>query len=80
MMARQRHRRHARALAFLRTRNQASALEIGAAAVRGEPWAASPKVWKAVESIGLALAIELVNAGQAQATRSNQFRSTPPAA
>ena len=79
-MSAQRAARREKALAFLRARQQASALEIGAAAVKGEGWAGSRKVWKAVETIGLQLAIGLMKAGHAQPTRNNHFRITTPAA
>jgi hypothetical protein len=69
-----RSEREAKALAFLRLRRQASAVEIGSAAVKGEKWAGSPNVWRAKQEIGLQLAIELVSNGKATATRSNEFR------
>jgi hypothetical protein len=75
-MSRQRDSREAKALAFLRLRHRASALEIGAAAVRGEAWARNPKVWKAVEQIGLALAVTFVRAATVRPTRSNMFELT----
>jgi hypothetical protein len=68
-----RHDREAKALAFLRRRPfPSSALEIGTAAVAGEPRAfAMPRKAKAV--IGMSIAIELVRRGLAEPTRENRF-------
>jgi hypothetical protein len=65
--------REAKALAFLRLRRRASALDIGGAAVRGESWARGPKVWRAVEQIGLAIAVTFARDGSVRPTRANQF-------
>jgi hypothetical protein len=78
--ARQRETREARALAFLRQRSPASALEIGAAAVRGEAWAGSSKVWKAKEQIGLSIALAFARNGLVRPTRTNKFEIVLPAA
>ena len=77
-MSGQRDTREARALAFLQTRGQASAIEIGAAAVAGEPWAAGPKMWKAKAGIGLSIAVSFARSGLVEATRTNRFRITTP--
>jgi len=79
-MSRQRKTREAKALAFLRMRRTASALEIGAAAVRGEPWARGPKVVTAKEEIGLSLAVRFARAGLVKPTRGNMFEITPQVA
>lgn len=70
---RQRHDREAKALAFLKVRHVASALEIGAAAVRGEPWAQPKNTWKAKAAIGLSIGIALHRRGLVKATRHNKF-------
>lgn len=70
---RQRDRREAQALAFLRNRPCASALEIGAAAVDGEPWAASRKTWPAKAGIGLSMAVAFTKRGIVRPTRENKF-------
>ena len=62
-MRRQRDIREAKALVYLRMRGQASALEIGAAAVRGEAWAIPRRPWKAKAHIGLTIAVALTRDG-----------------
>jgi hypothetical protein len=73
---RRRDDRKAKALAFLRVRGRASALDIGAAAVRGEPWAHGPHTWKAKQEIGLIIAIDLARSGVLAPTRANEFEFT----
>ena len=58
---------------FLRKRRQASALEIGSAAVAGEAWAQAPDTWKAKAEIGLQIAVALTRQGVARPTRTNRF-------
>jgi hypothetical protein len=70
---RQRDRRKAQALAFLRLRHCASTFEIGSAAVQGERWSASKLTWKAKEQIGTAIAVTLTRRGVLRPTRGNQF-------
>ena len=72
-MSRQRDRREAQALAFVRRNDCASALEIGAAAVRGESRGGAMS-WKGKEAIGLAVAIALTRRGILRATRGNMFK------
>ncbi len=69
----QRAARREKALAFVRTHEVVTALEIGRAAVAGEAWAANRKVWRRVEAIGLELACRFVKIGAAKASRSNEF-------
>jgi predicted DNA-binding transcriptional regulator AlpA len=70
---RHRDRREAQALAYLRRRGCASALEIGNAAVQGE--SRSRQISQhGKESIGLSIAVALVRRGIIQTTRGNQFR------
>jgi hypothetical protein len=65
---RQRNRREAKALANMRLRLDASALDIGTAALHGEPRASTvPR--KARASMGLSIAVELVRRGVAEPTR-----------
>lgn len=71
-MSRQRHHREAKAVAFLRVRPCASALEIGNAATAGEG-KSRRMTWQAKEAIGLAIASRLVERGYARATRGNLF-------
>lgn len=69
---RQRHTREANALQFLKLRRYASALDLGHAAIRGEPRAFHvPRSGR--ESIGLSIALELVRRGIARPTRDNCF-------
>lgn len=69
---RQRDTREANALKFLRLRRYASALELGHAAIRGEPRAFHiPR--RGREAIGLSIALELVRRGLARATKDNNF-------
>jgi hypothetical protein len=69
---RQRNRREAKALANMRLRLDASALDIGTAALHGEPRASTvPR--KARASMGLSIAVELVRRGVAEPTRDNRF-------
>lgn len=71
---RQRDRREAQAIAYLRRLNRcASVLEIGEAALRGEKWAASPKTWKAKAAIGLDIAVALTRRGLLRPTAENEF-------
>jgi hypothetical protein len=70
----QRDRRESLALSFLRCLGRsASAFEIGAAAVRGERWATSPRTMRAKQEIGLQIAFKLLKRGLVRATRSNEF-------
>lgn len=64
--------REAKALTLLRNRKLASALEIGAAAVRGE-LRAYKMPNRAKEAIGLNIAIELVRRKVATPTIDNRF-------
>jgi hypothetical protein len=74
-MKRQRQRQHrvAKAIAFLRIRPSASALEIGDAATEGER-RSRHMTWRAKEAIGLEIAASLVEQGFARATRGNMFQ------
>jgi hypothetical protein len=69
-----RRTREAKALAFLQQRSLTrSALEIGIAALNGEPRACEiPRSAKA--AIGLSIAVELVRRRLAKATRENLFK------
>lgn len=69
---RQRDEREARALRFLRLRARATALEIGAAAVRGEPRAAKIGM-SARQAIGLSIAVSLARRGVVAVERNNTF-------
>lgn len=73
-MSRKRQQRRQRALACIASRGTASALEIGRAATIGESWARRD-MWRAVESIGMNIALALVRDGKLRPTRSNQFES-----
>lgn len=68
-----RDQRRARALAFLRRCRTATALEIGTAAITGEPRSGRIPP-EARESIGLKIAVALACRGVVQATRDNNFR------
>ena len=75
-MSRHRDRREARALAYLKRHRFASALDIGSAAVEGEPRSGRiPQHGR--ESIGLAIAISLVRRHKLQATNRNTFQIPP---
>jgi hypothetical protein len=66
--------REARALACIRARGLASALEIGTAAVRGEEQP-GPRGWHAKERLGFALGLALVRTGRVRVNRHNQFEA-----
>ncbi len=69
---RQRDTREANALQFLKLRRYASALDLGHAAIRGEPRAFHiPRSGR--EAIGLSIALEFVRRGVTRATRNNVF-------
>jgi hypothetical protein len=68
-----RQERKERALAFMESFRKATALQIGAAATRGEQWAAKRASRRAVEAIGLNIAISLVRAGHLRPTHWNEF-------
>lgn len=69
---RQRDMREANALQFLQLRRYASAIDLGHAAVRGEPRAFHiPR--KGREAIGLSIGLEFVRRGLARPTRNNCF-------
>jgi hypothetical protein len=69
---RNRDQREAKALQLLRRWPDASALDIGIAAVNGEPRAfAIPR--KAKTAIGLSIAVELVRRKLAKPTKDNRF-------
>ncbi len=69
---RQRDTREANALQFLKLRRYASALDLGHAAIRGEPRAFHiPR--RGREAIGLSIGIEFVRRGLVSATRDNHF-------
>jgi hypothetical protein len=69
---RNREQRETKALRLLSRLPSASAFEIGAAAVHGEPRAfAMPR--KAKAAIGVSIAVELVRRGLATPTRDNRF-------
>jgi len=70
---RSRDSRQAKAIAFVRRHGCGSAMEIGMAAVEGEPRAQKMR-WRAREAIGLNIAVDLVRKGVLKATRGNQFR------
>lgn len=72
-MSAQRNQREARALAFLKTRGTASAIEIGSAAVSGESWSAPRNTAKAREIIGVQIAVGFMKQGLVRPTRSNHF-------
>jgi hypothetical protein len=73
-MSRKRDEREARALRLLRL-HPLTALELGGAAVRGEPRAS--KITRAGrEAIGLSIGTDLVRRGVARASRSNLFSAT----
>jgi hypothetical protein len=69
----QRDRREAKAIAFLRQRHRASALEIGAAAVKGEAWADARRAWRNKEAIGISVAVALTRSGAVRPTKGNLF-------
>lgn len=71
-MSKRRDLRRAKALAYLRQHQQASALDLGLAAVDGEPGAKFIP-WRHKERIGLTLVSKLVRAGKAIPTSRNHF-------
>lgn len=71
---RQRDEWEAKALRFLRLRARATALDIGAAAVRGEPRAAKISM-SAREAIGLSIAVGLARRGVVTVERDNTFKA-----
>ncbi|MFZ0149122.1 MAG: hypothetical protein WBG18_23240 [Xanthobacteraceae bacterium] len=72
---RNREQREAKALQLLRRWPDASALDIGVAAVHGEARAiAIPR--KAKAAIGLSIAVELVRRKLASPTKDNRFAAT----
>jgi hypothetical protein len=77
-MHRLRQRREAKALAFLRGRPlPSSALQIGTAALSGEPRACDmPR--RAKTAIGLSIAVELVRRRLAKPTPDNRFIIAEP--
>jgi hypothetical protein len=72
MKHRLRRLRENQALAILHRLPSASALDIGTAAVQGEPRSVAMPL-KARAAIGLSIAIELVRRGLASPTRNNRF-------
>lgn len=72
-MSKLRSQREHQVLAFLHNHPEASALEIGNAAVKGEA-RARKMTMHAKEAIGLAIACRLVKCGRATVTKGNQFR------
>jgi hypothetical protein len=66
--------REARALACIQARGLASALEIGAAVVRGEEQSRLHG-WVAKERLGFSVALALVRAGRVRLNRNNQFEA-----
>jgi hypothetical protein len=58
----------------LTARKRVTALDLGSAAVVGEP----PLNWKARAGIGLALGVHFVKRGFARVTRFNEFEWLPP--
>ena len=74
---RQRDTREANALQFLKLRRYASALDLGHAAIRGEPRAFHiPRSGR--EAIGLSIGLEFVRRGIARTTRNNDFTAIVP--
>jgi hypothetical protein len=72
---RNREQREAKALQLLKRWSDASALDIGTAALLGEPRAfAIPR--KAKAAIGLSIAVELVRRKLAKPTKDNRFAAS----
>jgi hypothetical protein len=75
-MSRQRDQREARALTYLSKGMTATPDQIGRAAVQGEPREQRlPK--RALEAIGLSIAVALTRRCLVVATRENKFRAAP---
>ncbi len=72
-MSRNRDTREAKALAYLRRHGCASAMDMGSAALQGEPRTENISR-HGRESIGLSIAMDLARRGIILATRRNHFR------